>query len=112
MIYNLCLDLFNLNAGQILAVAIQFAITFAALFLKDKNLIAANMAQDFSRYSCPFYRGSADLYFSVIIHQKDFLEFYFLSFFTFKSMNNNLLVLLNLELLSCNIYNGVHFFDY
>ena len=80
-------------------------VTLPSLLLEDNDLVAANMAQYLGRHACTFYEGSADLDLAAVFYQYYVAEFNRFTGFRLQPVNVYFLVLLDLKLLACNIYN-------
>lgn len=92
-------------------MAVQTAITFAALFLEDKHLVTfyerlENLAAHFGALYC----GHTDFNITVGIEKENFLKLYCISglHLVAKVMNIQILAFLGLELLSFDFYDSVH----
>src|ERR1035437_4208165 len=90
-------------------MTVQFRVALASFLLEHKHFVSFHMGNNFSADGSAFYCRHAYVHFSLVIHEKNFVEFNGVAFISFEAVNKYLLALLNLELLSCNVYYSVHF---
>ena len=83
----------------------------AALHLEDNHLVTLNeRIHNFTYYFCTLYGGGTYLYCAVSIYEQYLVKFNSLAGFDVLDMvDEELLALLGLELLTLNFYNCVHF---
>jgi len=95
---------------ELFAVSVLLAIVLAALHLEDNHLVALNeRVHNFYYNLCTFYGGCAYLDSAVGIYEQHFVKFNSLAgFHVLDVVNEELLALLYLELLTLNFYNCVH----
>src|SRR5690554_3523135 len=106
---RLCNNICNLYLGKLLPVAIFYLIPFTSLLFKDNYLVALNMVNYFGVYLSVLNGWGPNGYFSFVVNKQNLVETHFGAFLCLKAMNKNLLIFLHLKLLSCNIYNSVHY---
>ena len=93
-------------------MTVALARVLATLHLEDNHLVALNeRVNNFTNYLCSIYGGSTNLYCAVSIYEQHFLKFNSLaSLGILNVVDEELLALLGLELLTLNFYNCVHCF--
>lgn len=97
-----------------MAIAIELAIALATLLVEDEDLVALyDGAYYFTNYLCALYYGSADGYIAVVVDEENLVEFNSLARLGgLDVVDEELLALLSLELLTVNLYDCVHFCYY
>ncbi len=91
-------------------MTILLAIVLAALHLEDDHLVTLNEGvHNFYYYFCTINRGCTDSDCSFIVYEQNLVELNSLTSFSILDvMNEELLALFCLELLTVNFYNCVH----
>ena len=86
----------------------------AALHLENNHLVALHERVDYlTHYFCSLYGRSTYLHCTVSIYEQYLVKFNSLAFFGILDVvNKDLLALLNLKLLTLNLYNCVHYLLY
>ena len=97
-----------MNFAEILPVAALFLITFTAFLLENNNFIAPDMVNDCSTYKAAFHNRLSDSYLAVIVQQQNLVKINFGSWFGFKTVHKNVIVLLYFKLLTCYFNDCVH----
>jgi hypothetical protein len=103
--------LFNFYLCELSAVTVLLARVLAALHLENDDLVTLyKRIHYFYHYLCTFYLGCTDSHCAVIIYEQHLVEFNSLTgLYIFDVMNEELLALLCLKLLTVNFYDCVHF---
>ena len=93
-------------------MAVAFTAILAALHLEDDDLLALYQRVHYlTHYFCSLYGRSTYLHCTVSIYEQHFLKFNSLAGLGILDVvNEELLALLNLKLLTLNLYNCVHYF--
>jgi hypothetical protein len=81
-------------------VAIFFAVTFAAFFVKNNDFVTFHVVQDTGAYGSATDIGGADGYFTVIVEQVHGVEGDGISYVGCQPVDEDLLTFLNFELLT------------
>ena len=94
------------------AVTSVLALVFSALHLEDNNLLTLyEWVNYFTYYFCTLYYRGTNLYVSIVVYEENLVKLYCLTLFSVRHvMNEQFLALLNLELLTVNLYDCVHYF--
>ena len=94
-----------------MAIAIELAIALATLLVEDEDLVALyDGAYYFTNYLCALYSGSANGDSTVVVNKENLVELNSLSRLGgLDVVDEELLALLSLELLTVNLYDCVHF---
>ena len=92
-----------------MAVALTRVLT--ALHFEDNHFVALyERVHNFTHYFCSLYGRSTNLHCTVSIYEQHFVKFNSLAcLHVLDVVHKELLALLNLELLTLNFYNCVHF---
>ena len=103
--------LFNFNFRVLLAMAVLHAIALAALLLEYDDLVALDERfHDFYYYLRTFYGWCTYRDCALVIDEQHLVKLNSLAFLgVFDAVHKQLCALLNLELLTVNFYNYVHF---
>ncbi len=111
MFFLLAYDCFYLNLCELLTVTVLLLIVLAALLVEDDYLVALyERSLYFGNDLGALYGGSANGDCSFVVNKKHVLKLYFLSGLSAREvMDEHRLVGLNLELLTLNLNNSVHF---
>ena len=93
-------------------MAVAFTAILAALHLEDDDLVTLHQrVHYFTYYFCSLYGRSTYLYCTVSIYEQHLLKFNSLAFLGILDVvNEELLALFYLKLLTLNVYNCVHYF--
>ncbi len=111
MNFKLCNNnVLNYYLSQILTVAVQSLITFAAFLLENKNFVIFQVAKNFSFYRGTFYNRCAYQNLTVVVYQQDFVEAHRGIYVLVKTVYVELPTFLSLKLLACDFYYYVHSF--
>ena len=104
--------MFDCQLGELLTVTVQLAITFSSLLVEYENLIALYQACfHFANNLCAFHYGSTYGDCTIVVNQQHFLKLNSCTGFgTLNVVNEELLALLSLELLTVNFYDYVHYY--
>mgnify|MGYP004448590083 CR=1 FL=1 len=96
-----------------MAEAIELAIALAALLVEDEHLVALHQGREhFTNYLCARYSGSANGDSTVLVDEENLVKFNSLtSFCSLDVVDEELLALLNLELLTVNLNDCVHYIN-
>ncbi len=96
-----------------MAITIQFAMTFATLLVEYEHFITLNHGREhFANNFCAFNGGNTNSDVAVVVNQQHFLKFNSLTAFcALNVVYKELLTLFNLELLTVNLYDCVHFIN-
>lgn len=94
-----------------MTIAVELAVSLAALLVEHEHLVALDeRGNHFANYLCTFYRRSADGYVAVVVNEQHLFKFNSLAVFSLGDVvNEELLALFCLELLTVNLYDCVHF---
>jgi hypothetical protein len=102
-------DILDQDLAEILAVAGLFLVALPSFFLENDHFIAPyRVVKHFGGYLGSLDERFADTDFSVLVNEQDLVEFNLRTYLSFKSMNEDLVILLHFELLSCDFNNYVH----
>ena len=103
--------MFDGNLGELVTITVQLAVTFAALLVEHEHLVAFYEGRNHFAYDLgAFDGGSAYFHVAVVVNEQHFLKFNSLTAFCFADVvDEELLALFNLELLTVNLYDCVHF---
>ena len=106
----LCDNFFDGDFGKLVAIAVEFTMSFAALLVEDEYLVALNEGSgDFSDYFCAFDGGGAHFHRAVGVDEEHFVEFNSLSAFGIAdAVYEKLAALLDLKLMTVDLYDCVH----
>ena len=106
----LCDNFFDGDFGKLVAIAVEFTMSFAALLVEDEHLVALNEGSgDFSDYFCAFDGGGAHFHRAVGVDEEHFVEFNSLSAFGIAdAVYEKLAALLDLKLMTVDLYDCVH----
>ena len=93
-------------------MTVAFTLILSALHLEDDDLVTLyEWVNNFAYYLCALYCRSAYLYCTLVVYEKYLVKLYCLTLFrVLDVVNEQLLALLNLELLTVNFYDCVHFY--
>jgi len=91
-----------------LAVSVLDLVALAALLFEHDDLVAPDVVEDLRRHGSSVYYGRSNLDIAVSGGQEDSVERHGFADFGLKAGDVQLLVFRDLELLSADIYNGVH----
>ena len=106
--------MFDCQLGELLTVTVQLAIAFSSLLVENKNFIALYQACFyFANNLSAFYYRSTYGDCTVVVNQQHFLKFNSCTGLgTLNVVNEELLALFCLELLTVNFYDYVHYLYY
>ncbi len=107
-VFKLTYDFFNGYLSKILAVAVLNFVAFSPFLFEDDYFIVFKVTENFRFYLSTFYHRCAHFNLTVVVHKQDFIEAQRRTFFAFKTVNIELTIFFNLELLTCNFYDCVH----
>ena len=93
-------------------MAVHLLIALAADFLEDQHLLTLQVFQHGGLYVCAGDVGLSNLNVAVIVFKHHGVKRNLAALFVLKTVDENLLILCDLELLSCDFYDCVHFLIY
>ncbi len=105
------IDAIDFDLGQIVTVAVHLLETLATDFLEHQNLIALEVAEDGGLYVCTSDVRFANLNIAVIVFKHHGVKSNLAALIVLKTVHEDLLIFSDLELLSCDFYNCVHFLN-
>ena len=82
--------------------------TFTSFLFENDHFVTLKVLQNLRSYLSSGYSRGANGHFIPVSDKKDIVESDFLSLFYWKTMNKDLLVFRNFELLPCYLYNCIH----
>lgn len=106
--FKLTYNFFNDYLCKILAVAVLNLIAFSSLLLEDDDLVVFKVTKNFCFDLSTFNHRCAHFNLTVVVYKQDFIEAQRRTFVVFKTVNIELTIFFNLELLTCNFYDCVH----
>lgn len=98
-----------MNLSQIITMTVHFLETLAADFLENQNLLTLEVFQDCGLNVSTRNVGFSNLYVAIIVFKHHGVKRDLATFFVLKTVDKDLLILSDLELLSCDFYDCVHF---
>ena len=93
-------------------MTVHLLIAFTTDFLEHQNLIALKVAEDGSLYISTSNVRFANLNFAIIVFKHHGVKRNFATLVVLQTVDENLLILGDLELLACDFYDCVHFLTY
>ena len=91
-------------------MTVHLLISFAADFLEDEHLLAFEVFDHCGFHVCTCDIGFPNLYSAIIVFEHHGVKRNLATLFVLKAVDEDLLILSYLELLSCDFYDCVHFF--
>lgn len=106
-------NLLDEDFRELLTVSVELLVTLATALVENKNLVALyEWAYNLCNNLCTLNSRCANFYFSFILNEENLLELNSCVCFNFLDVvNEDLLAFFNLELLTVNFYDYVHFIN-
>ncbi len=89
-------------------MTVHLLVSFSSLLVEDQNLFTFDVLNHLGTYTCAADCRSTDSDFTILIFQHHGVKRNFRTLFVFQAVDEDLLIFLYLELLSCYFYYCVH----